>query len=173
MTKLLRHLSPYSQFVLAGILVLAGIVVLEIALLDFDSAAMPADEGSAAEEDPATVAAAADGDVVSIPPLPAYRELAARPLFMESRRPAPQQAGGAAAVQRIDPGTKWKLTAVIMAGENSHVFVRGIRDNSVRRLDAGQVLDGWLLSEITPQYVTFASGDQETRLELRKETDAK
>jgi hypothetical protein len=171
MTQLLRHLSPYSQILMAGILVLAGIVVLEIALLDFNSVAMPLQEEGGASGDPATVATKAGGEVVSIPPLPTYRELAARPLFMETRRPAPRETGGTAAAQRIDPGTKWKLTGVIMAGDDSHVFVQGIRDNIVRRLDAGQMLDGWVVSEITPQYVTFTAGAQQSRLELRKEAD--
>ena len=92
---------------------------------------------------------------------------------METRRPAPRDTGDKTATQRIDLGTKWKLTGVIMAGEDSHVVVQGLRDNTVRRLDAGQMLDGWVVSEITPEHVTFTSGDQASRLELRKETDEK
>lgn len=172
MTKLLRHLSPYAQVMTAGILVLAGIIVLEIVFLDFSAAGVRlAGEGGPGAA-AAAPAAAPGSDVVSIPPLPTYRELLTRPLFMETRRPAPR-ATAAQTAQRVDPGTKWKLTGIIVAGADSHVFVQGIRDNTIRRLDAGQVLDGWRVSEITPQYVTFTSGDQESRLELRKEADEK
>lgn len=170
MTRLLRHLTPYSHAMMAGILVLAGIIVMEVAFLDFTSATMTvAGEGDAAESaDSAT--SAPEVDAVSIPPLPTYRELQARPLFMETRRPAPRQAGATAA-RRVDPGTKWKLTGIVVAGEDSHVFVQGIRDKAVRRLDMGQILDGWVISEITPQYVILIAGDEESRLELRQEAD--
>ena len=172
MTKLLRHLSPYAQAMAAGILLLAGVLVLEVALLDFSSASTTLADDSGMEDGVMAATAAPGSGAVTMPPLPTYRELQARPLFIETRRPPPRQTGGTA-TQRVDPGTKWKLTAVIVAGEDSHVFVQGIRDKSVRRLDAGQSLDGWIVREITPQYVTLASGDQESRLELRKEADEK
>jgi hypothetical protein len=169
MTKLLRNLTPWSQAMLAGILVLAGLIVLEAAILDFNAAtATLAGEGET--ETGAKAAGTGSGlKVVSIPPLPTYRELLARPLFMQTRRPAPRQASGGA-TQRVDPNTKWKLTGVIVAGEDSHVFVQGIRDATIRRLVAGQVLDGWVISEIAPGYVTLTSGGQESTLELRKDT---
>jgi len=170
MTRLLRHLSPYAQALTAGILVLAGLIILEVAMLDFNSATATPGSGGNTEEGAMTVASAPAIGVVSIPPLPTYQELRTRPLFMQTRRPVPRQTGGPAA-QRVDPGTKWKLTAIIVAGDDSHVFVQGIRDKAMRRLDAGQVLDGWTVSEIAPQYVTFTSGEAESRLELRKEAD--
>jgi hypothetical protein len=49
--------------------------------------------------------------------------------------------------------------------------LQGIRDKSIRRLKAGDKLDGWVVSEIMPQYVTFTSAGQEATLELRKEAD--
>lgn len=170
MTRLLRHLTPYSQIMIAGILVLTGIIVLEAALLDLSAAAATNASEDYAGDGPEAATAAPGFDVVSIAPLPTYRELLARPLFMETRRPAPRQTGGTAA-QRVDPDRNWKLTAVIVAGEDSHVFVQGIRDKSIRRLKAGDKLDGWVVSEITPQYVTFSSAGQEATLELRKEAD--
>lgn len=170
MTRLLRHLTPYSQIMIAGILILTGVIVLEAAILDLSSATATYDNEDYTGDGPEAATAAPGFDVVSIAPLPTYRELQTRPLFMETRRPAPRQTGGAAA-QRVDPARNWKLTAVIVAGEDSHVFVQGIRDKSIRRLKAGDKLDGWLVSEITPQFVTFASAGQEATLELRKEAD--
>jgi hypothetical protein len=171
MTRLLRHLSPYAQVMTGGILVLASVIVLEIAWLDFGAASATL-AGDSDTGDTAVAPAAGGADVVSIPPLPTYRELLTRPLFMETRRPVPR-ATAAQTARRIDPGTQWKLTAIIVAGEDSHVFVQGLRDNTIRRLDSGQMLDGWRVSEITPQYVTFTAGDQESRLELRQEADPK
>jgi len=170
MTGLLRHLTPYSQLMIAGILVLAGLIVLEAAVLNFSSATPTHANAEHTGDVPRTARAAPGFDVVSIAPLPTYRELLTRPLFMETRRPAPRQTGGTAA-QRVDPDRNWKLTAVIVAGDDSHVFVQGIRDKSIRRLNAGDKLDGWVVSEITPQYVTFTAAGQEATLELRKEAD--
>jgi len=172
MKKLLRHLSPYAQVMTAGLLVLAGVIVLEVAFLDLRAASVTLVEEGDTGDTAAAPVTSAGGDVVSIPPLPTYRELRTRPLFTETRRPPPRAAAGQP-VQRVDPGTKWKLTAIIVAGADSHVFVQGIRDNTIRRLDAGQMLDGWRVSEITPQYVKLTSGDHESRLELRKEANGK
>jgi len=170
MTRLMRHLTPYSQIMVAGILVLTGVIVLEAAVLNFSSATATYANEEYAGDAPETATAASGFDVVSIAPLPTYRELLTRPLFMETRRPAPRQTGSSAA-QRVDPNRNWKLTAVIVAGEDSHVFVQGIRDKSIRRLKAGDKLDGWVVTEITPQYVIFASAGQEVTLELRKEAE--
>lgn len=172
MTKLLRHLSPYAQLMTGAILVLASVIVLEAALLDFSASSATLVRDGHAGNATAAPAVSPGVDVVSIPPLPTYRELLARPLFMETRRPAPRAAAGQP-VQRVEPGTKWKLTGIIVAGADSHVFVQGIRDKAILRLDTGQMLDGWRVSEITPQYVKFTSGDRESRLELRKEADEK
>jgi len=162
--KLLQPLSLYSRFMLIAIALLSVIVVIEVLLLGAGPQAAPADNGAAT---------ALPGDVTSIdsvtfPSLPSYRQLQTRPLFTDTRKPPPRPAQAA---QGIDLGKKWKLTGIIVAGDDSHVFMQGIRDKKVQRLETGAVLDGWELSEIAPGYVMFRSGARETTLELRKDAD--
>ena len=165
MKKLLQPLSLYSRFMLIAIVLLSIVVAIEVLLLGSGSQAAPADNGTAT---------ALSGDITSIdsvtfPSLPSYRQLQTRPLFTATRKPPPRPAVQAA--QGVDLGKKWKLTGIIVAGEESHVFMQGIRDKSVQRLETGAVLDGWELSEIAPEFVLFRSGARETTLELRKEAD--
>jgi len=162
--KLLQPLSLYSRFMLIAIAVLSVIVVVEILLLGSDSQNALAENGAttALPEDSTNI------DSVTFPSLPSYRELQARPLFTATRRPPPRPAQAA---QGVDLGKKWKLTGIIVAGDGSHVFMQGIRDKSVQRLETGAVLDGWELSEIAPGFVLFRSGTRETTLELRKDAD--
>ena len=162
--NLFRHLSLYAQSMLIAITVACVVVVLEVALLNSDTTALAGGVPSSESlTEPTNI------ENVTYPSLPSYRQLLTRPLFTDTRKPAPRAANKP--TQTIDLGKKWKLTGVVFAGDNSHVFLQGIRDKSVRRLEVGATLDGWVLREITPEHVVLDSGGQEARLELREEAD--
>lgn len=162
--KLLRHLSLYARSMLIAISIACVVIVLEIALLGSESVAL-VDDAPAAEP----LTGPASDNSITLPSLPSYRQLLTRPLFTNTRKPPPRSANKP--TQTIDLSKKWKLTGVVVAGDNSHVFVQGIRDKSVRRLEMGATLDGWVLREITPEYAVLESGGREARLELREDAD--
>ena len=165
MKKLLQPLSLYSRFMLTAIALLSAVVIVEVLLLGSGPQAALADNEIAM----ALAADVASNNSVTFPSLPSYRQLQTRPLFTDTRKPPPRPA--AQATQGVDLGKKWKLTGIIVAGDDSHVFMQGIRDKSVQRLETGAVLDGWELSEIDPAYVLFRSGAREMTLDLRKDAD--
>jgi hypothetical protein len=163
--NLLQPFSLYSRLMLVGISMLTIIVAVEVLVLGSGAQYGPL------ESESTTVAPAdiVNVDTVTFPSLPTFRELLTRPLFTDTRRPAPRPAAQAA--QGVDLGKKWKLTGIIVAGDDSHVYLHGVRDKTVQRLDAGAVLDGWELVEIAPGYATFRSAGREATLELRKDAD--
>lgn len=167
MMHALRHPSLHTRFMLPVILVLCGLIAVELLVLD-----SRADVASAGNDPaPGAVEHAAGGEPIVIPSLPSYRELLTRPLFMETRRPAPV-ARQAASSRRANPGDKWKLTGIIVSGEDSHIFVQGLRDKAVRRLEIGDSLDGWVLDQVAPDHAVLHAGAEESRLALREEPDA-
>jgi len=163
--KMLQPFTLYSRLMLVTIAMLSAIVVVEVLLLS------PGPQFGLADNETVTAKPAdiVNVDTITFPSLPTYRELLTRPLFTDTRKPAPKPAAQAA--QGVDLGKKWKLTGIIVAGDDSHVFLQGVRDKSVRRLDAGAVLDGWELVEIAPEYAMFRSAGREATLELRKDAD--
>ena len=163
--KMLQPFSLYSRLMLVTIAMLSAIVVVEVLLLGPGPQYGLADNESVTEKP----AAITNVDTITFPSLPTFRELLTRPLFTDTRKPPPRPAAQAA--QGVDLGKKWKLTGIIVAGDDSHVYLQGVRDKSAQRLDPGAVLDGWELVEIAPEYAVFRSGGREATLELRQEAD--
>ena len=163
--NMLQPVPLYSRAMLAAIAMLAVIVTIEIFALGSGTQYGPVGD-EAVTTKPADIA---NVDTVTFPSLPSFRELLTRPLFTDTRRPAPKPTVRSA--QGVDLGKKWKLTGIIVAGDDSHVYLQGVRDKSVRRLDSGASLDGWELVEIAPEYATFSSAGREATLELRKDAD--
>jgi hypothetical protein len=168
MMQAIKHLTFRVRLLLALCFFLAVVIAAELSLLNSSVAQADIREMDAWE----TPAVSAVSAIPPGKPLRAYAELSDRPLFTDTRRPPPAPANSAKG-QRADVASAWKLTGVVVAGEQSHAFVQGIRDKAIRRIEIGNVLDGWTLTEITPTEVHFAAGDAVTRLELREDKDSR
>ena len=166
MGRALESLTLYSRTMLGISAVMALIIVAEVVLLGAGS------NTSLPEATPATASSqdAASETVIAnlrIPPVITYQAVVERPLFSDSRRPA-QVAPGGKAAQAAQLGAKWRLTGIVMAGDNSFVHVEGIRDRKTVRLKVGMPLDGWQLEEIEPDHVTFTSGGRSETLQIHQ-----
>ncbi len=166
MGRALESLTLYSRTMLGISAVMALVIVAEVALLGAGS------NTSLPEANPATASSqdAASGTAIAslrIPPVITYQAVVERPLFSDSRRPA-QAAPGGKAAQAAQLGAKWRLTGIVMAGDNSFVHVEGIRDRKTVRLKVGMPLDGWQLEEIEPDHVTFTSGGRSETLQIHQ-----
>lgn len=154
-------LTMYSRTMLGICTAWALLIVGEIVLVGTDTGPAP----ESGTEVTTTGQGAATIKALQIPPVIAYREVTERPLFLESRRP-PVAAQDGPSARAVQLASAWKLTGIVMAGDDSFVHVQAVRDRATRRLQLGAVLDGWRVDEITSNNVVFASGDERQTLWL-------
>lgn len=166
MGRALESLTLYCRTMLGISAVMALVIVAEVALLGAgsDTSLPEANPVTASSQDAASETAIAS---LRIPPVITYQAVVERPLFSDSRRPA-QVAPGGKAAQAAQLGAKWRLTGIVMAGDNSFVHVEGIRDRKTVRLKVGMPLDGWQLEEIEPDHVTFTSSGRSETLQIHQ-----
>lgn len=111
---------------------------------------------------PATIAANpadARSASFSLPPLTAYAEVAQRPLFSETRRPAPESADS-------DPAAaNFSLVGTIISGGDRRALVAHGQPPRTERLVEGQSVDGWTVESILDDRVVLRRVD--TRLEVK------
>ena len=167
MGRALESLTLYCRTMLGISAVMALVIVAEVVLLGAGSnTSLPAaNPATASSQDAASETAVAR---LRIPPVISYQAVVERPLFSDSRRPPAQAAQGGKAAQAAQLGAKWRLTGIVMAGDNSFVHVEGIRDRKTVRLKVGMPLDGWQLEEIEPDHVTFTSGGRSETLQIHQ-----
>jgi hypothetical protein len=91
------------------------------------------------------------------PPEQAYPEVAARPLFISTRRPAPELA--AAPAQNMVRG-QFTLHGVIVRGDQRTAMLREKSTGKVLRAEAGREVNGLKVAEIQPESVTLVQGDE-------------
>jgi len=117
--------------------------------------------------------AAAPFEAKLMPPLAAtdpdrtYPEMAARPLFVPLRRPAPP--ADPVAQSNFKPG-QYTLSGVIIAGDTRIAMLREKGNNSIHRVEKGQEVvsgTGLKVAEITPESVTLAQGKDQEVLPLK------
>lgn len=124
---------------------------------------------------PATPTEAAAGEAVptvrpqGMPPFVSFSNLLQRPLFTDTRRPPPAAATGTR-TSLPSLAARWTLTGVVVAGEQSHIFLQGNRDRSVQRLQVGMQIDGWTLTGIAAEEARFEAGSRVEALLLRDDT---
>jgi len=164
---MLADLSLYSKTMLVFCGVSGLVIGAEALLLNSDSST--SDSGTARESSTAESTAIAMADPLQIPPVVVYRDIVERPLFSDSRRPPDKAAAAVAAAPGEQLGAKWKLTGIVVAGENSFVHVAGVRDHETVRLQAGMPLDGWKLEQINTDHVVFSSAGRSAILKLHEE----
>ena len=165
----LASLSLYSRTMLGVCAALLLIILTEVTLLSGDSSA----ETILGETpDPGVATTGTMPQSLQIPPVIAYREVKERPLFSDTRRSPPKAAAGNNATQVAQLATKWKVTGIVMAGDDSFALVEGIRDRKTIRLLLGMPLDGWKLEEVYSDHLVFSAADTSATLQLHAEKPA-
>ena len=167
MGRALESLTLYCRTMLGISAVMALVIVAEVALLG----AGPDTPFSEVNSELTNTSDASSGTTIAslrIPPVITYQAVVERPLFSDSRRPPAQAAQGGKAAQAAQLGAKWRLTGIVMAGDNSFVHVEGIRDRKTVRLKVGMPVDGWQLEEIEPDHATFTSGGRSETLQIHQ-----
>lgn len=140
-------------------LLTAGLIVLlaiEVGVVARAPSAVPAKRGMAAE-------AKLLPPVAPVAPEQAYAETTTRPLFVPTRRPAPEVA--VAAAPAFQPG-QFTLQGVIIAGANRTAMLREKTSGRIHRVEAGREINGVKVVQIDPQGVTLGVGDERETVPL-------
>ena len=105
-----------------------------------------------------------------MPPLAAadpeqlYPEMAARPLFVPLRRPAP--AAEQAAASNMKKG-QFVLQGVTIAGDTKIALLREKSTGHIHRIEKGREVNGMKVAEVSPESVTLAQGTEQEVLPLQ------
>jgi len=123
--------------------------------------------GADAAKAPGKAAASPDAKllppVVTQAPEQAYPEMAARPLFTPTRRPAPAEPNQGK--QSFARG-QFVLQGVIVVGDQRTALLKEKSTGKVHRVDRGKDLNGILVERVEPTEVVLASGDERERIAL-------
>ena len=171
MMNSLRDLTIYSKLMLGFCAILAVVIAAEAVALNI----------GLANTDPSATATANSGDTdqqaiagpLLIPAIVTYRDIVERPLFSDTRRPQAAPEAAAAATPAAVLNTKWKLTGIVVAGENSSAHVVGIGDKKTLRLQLGTMLDGWRLEKVAADHVEFGLSGRTATLSLHDDEKPK
>ena len=101
--------------------------------------------------------------LAAISPEQAYPETAARPLFLPTRRPAPEAP--ASAQGALQKG-QYILQGVIIVGDNRIAMLREKSSGHIHRVEQGKEVNGIKVVAIERDNVTLASGSDEEKLPL-------
>ena len=138
---------------------LAVLAVLAVALAAVIAAEALLGPHAAARVAPGSHAAPAEAKL--LPPMTvasaeqAYPETAARPLFIPTRRPAPEAAS--AAKNAFQKG-QYVLQGVIAVGDNRVAMLKEKSTGKIHRVEAGNDMNGVKVSQIEPEQVTLTAG---------------
>ena len=108
----------------------------------------------------------------AVPPLDELSQTVERPLFSQTRRPAPAQT--VVDSRSLLPVKTAKLTplaielsAVILGSDRQYALFRKAAQKGLLRAEVGQSVDGWLVSEIRGDGVSLERGAERQALVLR------
>jgi hypothetical protein len=118
-----------------------------------------------AAEPPKPVAPAVLPDYALEGGLDARQETVARTLFNPTRRPAPVLAAETAKPQ-MKRG-QFALAGTIISDGKSYAFLRELPAGKSRRVAQGETINGMLVSEVKPDHVRLAVGDDSEELVLK------
>ena len=155
MIALLRR-NPLIAFLGAVSIVLAAILLAELAVLGGDRSQVGARRAAPAEAKllPPIAPVAADQ---------AYPETTTRPLFIATRRPAPEVV--AAAASTFQRG-QFTLNGVIVAGGSRTAMLREKANGRVHRVETGGEVNGVKVVQIDPTSVLLGVGDEREMVPL-------
>lgn len=103
-----------------------------------------------------------------------YSDLVERPLFIKGRKPVaePEAENAPVAEVKRNEAFVWNLTGVFSTPKGVTAFfsrINGkVEKDNYRKLKLGDALDGWKLTEIYPDKVTFTQTGETKNLSLRK-----
>ncbi|MDJ0739729.1 MAG: hypothetical protein QNJ91_08425 [Gammaproteobacteria bacterium] len=101
-----------------------------------------------------------------MPPLASFSEIVERPLFVQTRRPAPAPEPGQQQV-RATPGN-FKLEGTALSPDGDVAVLRNTRTSEMHRVLVGQSIDGWKLDVVEPGHAALSQGAQKLQLELER-----
>ena len=124
----------------------------------------------AAPPPPATAVVDAPEAPTDLPPIDAFAETVARPLFMATRRPPePEEEAVVAPTTAGAQRNLFNLLGVVISADERVALVTRRRGGDFLRLVVGQSVDGWLVVAIEPDSLTLSQGGETDVLKL---TDA-
>jgi hypothetical protein len=100
----------------------------------------------------------------ALPPLATLGEVLQRPLFSESRRPAPPAAQAPAQVNRELDGLA--LLGTMINANGRHALIQA--DGGTERLHEGEVWGGWTVEAIQPDRVVFSRGGEHDEVRVKE-----
>ena len=107
------------------------------------------------------------GEAFSLPALETFKQTVERPVFMESRRPAPPAPAGPPPKSEPPPPISLKLMGVLATPEGQMVLIADAK-GKYRRLKPKETLEGWEIVEIMGDRVRLQQGGIEEDLLLVK-----
>ncbi|KAA6187297.1 hypothetical protein F2Q65_01860 [Thiohalocapsa marina] len=133
------------------------------------------EQATGAAPDGAHETTAAIDALAPAPPIADYASVRERPLFLPGRRPLEAQEAEPEPVPPPAPPTSMDtadLTAVLLTPTASVAWVRIAQAREAVRLHPGEELEGWVLSQIAPDRVTFVHGEHAHEIMLRDYANA-
>jgi general secretion pathway protein N len=97
------------------------------------------------------------GPGFSMPPLSAYADVVARPLFSSTRRPAAQAA-------LDDKPADFTLVGIVISPGERHALLRHGSPAQLEHVVEGQSVDGWTVTSIEPGRVLLAQSGREAEI---------
>jgi hypothetical protein len=123
------------------------------------------------KQPPASVVAANPLEITLLPEfkisaLQERKETVDRPLFVPTRRPAPQTDAAEKEPSRIERGL-FVLSGTALQGQTRIAFLRNAKDNKPKTVRVGDVVEGMNVAVITTDKVVLTAGGQEEELLLK------
>ena len=107
----------------------------------------------------------------TFPPLAAFSEIVARPLFSPSRRP-PKEIEDSDTDDAPPPTpSHFILAGVVISAEGRMVLLRRLNSTDLIRALLGQEIDGWYVELIEPDRVTLRQGSTVEIVTLQDKTE--
>jgi hypothetical protein len=91
-----------------------------------------------------------------------YREVLERPVFLQSRRPPPEERPGSV----IQPSSL-VLVGLIIAPNGRRALIQYGEPPRLQRIIVGQAIEGWSVESILPDRIVVRRGDAEEELKLK------
>lgn len=92
--------------------------------------------------------------------------IAARPLFIETRRPYVPPAPAATSESPAAPPEPLTLLATVMAEGRLIALIQSQRDSRIEKLGIGEAIAGWTLADVQSGHVILKQGTESRQLDL-------
>jgi hypothetical protein len=134
---------------------LSAVIAIEIAGTPSAGRSTPLDGPG---QRPRAARAPHDDTSFSLPPVSTFNEVAARPLFSDTRRPS------AFAAATADARPTFVLVGTVLSSQARDALIRHGQPAQVDHVAEGQTIDGWTVGSILPDRVIFTNAG--ARLEV-------